>query len=182
MNKYKNGKIYKLTNTVDDLIYVGSTCKKLNLRFSGHKADSRRNPTAKAYQHLNRIGWDSVQIVLVEQFSCANQTELVKRERYWIDILSPSLNSYKSYVSDKEEKEYAKKYLTEYRKNNKSILSIKRTKPYHCDICDCEIRRVHKVRHIQSPKHAANLVRYMTNVIKMYREVKPIRIIHYSLK
>ena len=57
MNRYHNGKIYKLVNTVDDRIYVGSTAMPLSKRLSSHKLDARRQPERRVCKELNTVGW-----------------------------------------------------------------------------------------------------------------------------
>jgi hypothetical protein len=75
MNRYHNGKIYKLVNA-DTRIYVGSTCLPLSKRLSCHK----------------KAGWENVRIVQIEAFRCETKQELVAREQFYIDLLKPSLN------------------------------------------------------------------------------------------
>ena len=82
-NKYNNGKIYKLV-CEDGCYYIGSTIQKLNLRFNSHKKSSKKE-VCNVYDHINDIGWDKVQIELVENYSCNNKQELNKREQYYID-------------------------------------------------------------------------------------------------
>ena len=65
-NRYNNGKFYKLVNTVDDHIYVGSTCLSLAKRFYDHKASARHKPNRKVYTELNIIGWENCRIILIE--------------------------------------------------------------------------------------------------------------------
>ena len=36
MNKFEQGKIYKIINDVDDMVYIGSTIQLLRQRFSLH--------------------------------------------------------------------------------------------------------------------------------------------------
>ena len=38
MNKYQNGKIYKITSKQTDDVYIGSTIQELNKRLIHHKA------------------------------------------------------------------------------------------------------------------------------------------------
>jgi hypothetical protein len=38
MSKYSEGKIYKLTSSQTDKVYIGSTIRSLNVRFSNHKS------------------------------------------------------------------------------------------------------------------------------------------------
>ena len=92
MNRYHNGKIYKLVNTVDDRIYVGSTAMPLSKRLSGHKADARKHTERRVCEELNKVGWANVRIVLIEAHRCENKNELVAREQYHMDLLKPELN------------------------------------------------------------------------------------------
>jgi hypothetical protein len=42
----------------------------LSQRKSGHKNKSKIHTTRNVYQHLNSIGWDAVDIVLIETYAC----------------------------------------------------------------------------------------------------------------
>jgi group I intron endonuclease len=90
--KYENAKIYKLVNSVDDQIYVGSTCMELRQRKWQHKGAAKRFPDRVVYKHLFEVGLDNMDIELVESFPCNDKTELHTRERHWIDTLKPALN------------------------------------------------------------------------------------------
>lgn len=118
-NRYKNGKIYRLVSSVDDEFYVGSTCTSLAKRLYNHKIDTRRNPMRLVYQHLNKVGLDNVDIVLVEEYACENKMELERRERYWIETLKPTLNRQ---LPTRTRQEYSK----EYREQNKNALAEKK--------------------------------------------------------
>ena len=106
---YANGKIYKLVNNIDDKIYIGSTVNPLYKRKGQHKSTSILKPNIKLYQYLNEIGWDNVDIILIENFPCESKEVLHQRERYWIDILKPQLNTniptrtLKEYYEDNKE-------------------------------------------------------------------------------
>jgi group I intron endonuclease len=92
MNRYHNGLIYKLVNTVDDRIYVGSTAMPLSKRLSCHKRDARKNTEQRVYKELNKVGWTNVRIVLIEAHRCENKNELIAREQHHMDLLKPELN------------------------------------------------------------------------------------------
>ena len=92
MPNYNNGKIYKLVNSVDNEIYIGSTCDSLSKRKSVHKAMAVRCPNRRVCQHLNTIGWDNVRIILIESVGAFNKDQLRSREQHYIDLLKPSLN------------------------------------------------------------------------------------------
>ena len=128
MVNYRNGKIYKLVNNVDDEIYVGSTCNTLRQRLGGHKKDAKQR-SYLVYQHLNDIGMDNVEIILIEAFPCDNKDVLHARERYWIDTLKPSLNKQVPTRTDAEYRQDNKDKITlykkEYQQANKDKLALK---------------------------------------------------------
>mgnify|MGYP003648893083 CR=1 FL=1 len=136
MVNYDNGKIYKLVNNVDDEIYVGSTCNQLYKRKGGHKSKSKKYVERQVYKHLNIIGWDNVEIILIEAFECKNKMELTKRERHWIDTLKSSLNkcipgrTKQEYNIDNKEKISIQK--KQYQQDNKESISTYH-KQYYTD-------------------------------------------------
>jgi group I intron endonuclease len=90
---YTNGKIYQLTNTVNDESYIGSTCSSLNQRLIGHKSAATHPKARDMYARLNKTGWENISINLLELCPCDAKIDLHKRERYWIETLKPVLNS-----------------------------------------------------------------------------------------
>jgi hypothetical protein len=96
-SRYQRGKIYKMVNSVDDSIYVGSTCLALSSRFYTHKKHAKHKPLP-CHKHFNTIGWDNVRIVLIENVVAENRDQLIKREQYYIDLLKPSLNKHAAFV------------------------------------------------------------------------------------
>ena len=86
MLDYQNGKIYTIRYKKDSsLIYVGSTCLPLWMRFSIHK-NVCYNPNYKAYNHKFYVkiretdDLDNWYIELYENFPCENKTQLITRE------------------------------------------------------------------------------------------------------
>jgi len=140
VNKYQNGKIYKLVHD-DKVIYVGSTISKLNKRFVEHKGKSKRNPDRKIYKFISNVGWNNVNIELIENFNCNNKKELELRERYYIELLKPDLNHNIPTRTTKE-------YHEEYYQNNKQTL----TERFLCD-CGQQYTKTHKARHEKTKIH-----------------------------
>ena len=133
MNRYENGKIYKLVNDVDDSFYIGSTCLQLPKRLYYHKNDSNKAPNRRVYKHFLNIGWENIRIILIELFPCANKMELEKRERYYIDTLKPDLNKNKPYLTPEEKEEYDMKRIRtdEYKmKQREKDIKRKQTEEY----------------------------------------------------
>ena len=92
MVNYANGKVYRLVNNVDEKFYIGSTCNPLHKRKNGHKRDAIKSPEQPVYKHLNTVGWENVEIILIESYPCNSKAELEARERFWIELMKPELN------------------------------------------------------------------------------------------
>jgi hypothetical protein len=93
---FKQGKVYQIINEVDDKVYVGSTCNPLSKRFASHRAafkSKSKQFSSYFHRHARDIGWGTMDIILLEDYPCRNRSELVARERYWIDYLEPELNT-----------------------------------------------------------------------------------------
>jgi len=172
MNRYNEGKIYKLCNDVDDQIYVGSTCLSLAKRRYSHKQCTKRR-TSPVYNHLNAIGWDHVHIILVESYPCANKMELEKRERYWIEKLNSSLNRY---IPQRTHDECKKSHKI---RNDKYKLSEK-YKVYRQSEKYKDYRNEYRERVKQNQKYQKTLS-FMESTIQKYRLVPPIEIINFQL-
>lgn len=129
-NRYAKGKIYRLVNSVDGEEYVGSTCDTLPKRKCKHKDNAKKKPTRRIYEHLNAIGWDNVDIVLIEEYPCNNKMELERRERHFIEVLKPTLNksiptrTMKEYYTDNVDK------IREYCQQNKDKIKERQRKYY----------------------------------------------------
>ena len=82
INKYQLGKIYKVVNTINDLVYFGSTAqKKLSARMGNHREKAGPlNKTSKFYTHMREIGIEYFKIVLIKNFPCASVEELEAEE------------------------------------------------------------------------------------------------------
>ena len=50
MNKYRNGKIYQISNTVTDDVYIGSTTAGLSQRMAKHRNECKRKESRYLYQ------------------------------------------------------------------------------------------------------------------------------------
>jgi hypothetical protein len=132
-NRYKNAKVYRLVNTVDDEIYVGSTCSPLPKRLYEHKQKANLYPNRRVYQHFDTIGFENVKIVLIEEYPCNNKMELERRERHWIEETKAGLNKILPTQTKKEYREKNKEVITIakklYYQNNKEVIGEK-TKQY----------------------------------------------------
>jgi hypothetical protein len=172
---YNNGKIYKIINSVNDKIYVGSTCNELTKRLMNHKSYSKKNPNIKLYENCNLVGWGNVKIELVEDFSCNDRVSLVEREQYYIEQLKPELNKNYAKGLDKEkEKKSKSKYaksekfklcLRKYRNTEKGKLSNKRA-------CQKYSKTEKGKKAFLKAQNKENYISYKKNYMKEYNERK----------
>ena len=79
MPDYKQGKIYKIVNDVNDIVYIGSTCGQLSKRMGGHRYDAI-NRSSALYVAMRTIGNEHFKIVLMRNYPCKSQTELLAKE------------------------------------------------------------------------------------------------------
>ena len=73
------GYIYKITNDINDKIYIGQTINSIEYRFRCHINEPLKNN--KFHQALNTIGPEHFKIELVEE--CPDEL-LNEKEKYWI--------------------------------------------------------------------------------------------------
>ena len=81
MEKYQNGKIYKIVNSENENIYIGSTVQKLSHRMGNHREAARKDlKNSKFYCHMRDIGIEKFKIILIKSVACSNNDELEKAE------------------------------------------------------------------------------------------------------
>ena len=105
-NRYTNGKIYQITNNLNDMIYIGSTCLPLRKRWYNHKNEMNygKGSTRRLFQMAAQIGWDEMRIVLVESYPCDSSDELRRREEYHLQQVPAErrLNMMHAYLTPTE--------------------------------------------------------------------------------
>ena len=86
MNRYENGKIYKITDVGYNKCYIGSTCESLSKRMERHRKrykeyiKGRIEKKTTAIDILNEFGIENCTIQLIENYPCQSKEELFKRE------------------------------------------------------------------------------------------------------
>ena len=70
--RYDNGKIYRITNNIDNMIYIGSTCLPLRKRLYCHKKEqhSGKGQNRRLFLHAKKYDWKEFDIYLLEKFPC----------------------------------------------------------------------------------------------------------------
>ena len=161
-NIYHCSKIYKITNNINDSIYIGATTQSLKRRFSNHISECR-NPIMKSL--IKEHGKDCLKIELIKEVSCDNKKELDVLEKSFIKELgdmnrsipsrtrSEHYQDNRSYILERQHKYYInnKELLCEkakeYRLKNDEYLKSYKNECIVCDICGHNTSRNHVKRH-----------------------------------
>jgi len=108
--------IYKLTNTIDDKIYIGSSTNDVpKYRLSSHKS----NKNCGCAEHFNNIGWNNVSLEVIEE--CEEEVQKI-REQIHLDKYFETpicLNKIRAYTGivmkhQSTEEGYAHEYSQKY--------------------------------------------------------------------
>jgi len=131
MKDYQKGKIYKLFSVSnEDLIYYGSTIRTLNKRLGEHIKDYKNN---RGCTSRKVIAAGDYKIELIEEYPCANTTELERREGEYtkankcVNQKIPG-RTRKEYKEDNKEKIAKQKKI--WNENNKEAVTEQRKKYY----------------------------------------------------
>ena len=140
MPNYQNAKLYKILNSIDDEIYVGSTVNTLSLRMAHHRANAKRHSQCKLHKHMNELDVNNFYIELIENFPCNDVYELRAREGHFIREIG-TLNKNATSRTPLEYLEYKKQYWVthkekyneekrKYRLDNKEECNEQRRRHY----------------------------------------------------
>ena len=146
---YSDAKIYKIINSVDDQIYVGSTIQTLNTRFTKHKCEAKRSPERKLYKHFAKYGIHHFEIKLIKNYPCASRTALdIEEERYKL-MLNAQLNTIRAHRTVEQKKEQENVSSTKFYQKNRA----KYNESLLCKVCGKTYIRNNKSQHCRSKRH-----------------------------
>uniref|UniRef100_UPI00404B2442 GIY-YIG nuclease family protein n=1 Tax=Flavobacterium sp. TaxID=239 RepID=UPI00404B2442 len=159
---YQEGKVYKIYNTINDDIYVGSTTQKLCERMRDHRycINNQKKKDRLLYQAFREHGVCNFRIELIEKCPCNDKDELRRTEGKYIRELKPYLNmniagrTCKEYHNDHREqlKEHKKQYAEQHKEYFKAYFKAYSKEEITCE-CGRMIARGHLRRHQRSMKH-----------------------------
>jgi group I intron endonuclease len=103
---YSKGKIYVIRNTVNDLVYVGSTTQLLCQRMTLHRRKAIQLTHLPLYQAFAEIGVTKFFIELVDIYPCENMEQLLKKEGEYIRQFDSYKNGYNARIAGRAKNEY----------------------------------------------------------------------------
>ena len=159
MNKYHNGKIYKIVDIGYNKQYFGSTVESLSHRMAKHRykykfyLKDEGQPRVSCYGIFEDFGIENCKIELVEYFSCETKDELFKREGEYIKnndyvnkvVSGRTLEEYKA-----ETKEQRREGNKLYYERNKPTIQVKH-KQYREENKD-KIKQINKTYYEKNKK------------------------------
>ena len=169
---FKNGKIYKITNNINNEIYVGSTCDILRKRFNNHtkQITQERKKNRPLYKLMIELGTDVFRIDLIENYPCEDKQALRQREGYWIRQIATLNKQIAGRTAKEAKKEYEKtekriqyeqseerkaakiKSAKKIYEENKEKINAYRSEKILCE-CGLTISRGSLTRHKETKKH-----------------------------
>ena len=89
------GYIYKITNTLNDKVYIGQTIKTVQKRFTQHKNNSNKEYFSQIvlYKAFKKYG---IENFICEEIEEVPNDKLDEREKYWIEYYDSYFNGYNS--------------------------------------------------------------------------------------
>ena len=84
------GYIYKISNSINDKLYIGKTCTTLSNRWSHYISDYTKYDW-HLYRAMRKYGIENFSIELVEE---CEDNKLNEQEQYWINYYNSYNNGY----------------------------------------------------------------------------------------
>ena len=135
----------------DSPIYIGST-NNYYKRYNIHKSRSNNN-CGKIYEYIRENGgWDNFEMLEIGVVDYETSEELRKEEQKWIEDLGATLNDYRAYMTQEEQKQYKKEY---HKKNGKKYYenrNKKRNVKIQCE-CGAIVSKANRSKHRKTNRH-----------------------------
>ncbi len=103
MPDYQNGKIYKIINDINNILYIGSTCQLLHKRLFAHRSSANAEKSCTTFHTAMRaIGCHHFRILLIRIFPCKSKMELEAEEyRIITEVQSTGKEVYNDMIGGK---------------------------------------------------------------------------------
>ena len=157
------GRIYKIVSSECDGVYIGSTTKQLNTRFSVHKCRYKKY-VAGTYHYVTSfdiLKFADAKIELVHEGVFDGKKDLEQFEGNTIRTTPNAVNkkvarrSTQEYYQDNKEALQQKK--RQYGEANRASIRIWANTKCTCDVCGGKFTNANKAQHVRSKKHQNSL-------------------------
>lgn len=123
---YDDGKIYKIWNEENDLLYIGSTARPLHKRMYDHRINAKKGSNYRLHQAMRELGCECFHIELIKEYPCENRQQLRRKEGHYIRKYETHKNGYNKCVAGRTPQE------TDHAKYEKNCEKVKaRTKVFY---------------------------------------------------
>lgn len=152
------GYIYKITNDINDKVYIGKTLKTIEDRWKIHLQDRSKEEVKNRplYKAMNKYGKEHFHI---EKIECCDESIIDNREIYWIEYYHSYSNGYNATLGGDGKTLYNYDLII---KLNKQGLTTKQI----CDIVGCCRDVVYDVLHKEGIDPHDNVYKQWYNPIK----------------
>ena len=155
------GFVYKIESDCKQIVYIGSTTRKLKYRFSGHKRKTNGYSVISKYLKDSNYSFSNG-CELIKEYEIADRQHLLAYEQLWMNVYRKKIiNQRQSYalLENEQKKQYyesnKEKYVErakQYYEANKEKINERRKQKVICE-CDSIIRINDLKRHQQTAKH-----------------------------
>jgi hypothetical protein len=165
-------RFYRITSTVGDECYIGSTTLTLSTRFSRHKTGHKLGRKISSTILFDKYGVETCSITLIHEQEM-EKVDALRQERRLIEECPMAVNKLRPIREKEEEKEYNRKYNQEhneevrewhriyyeehceevkeqqkkYREEHRDTIAAKQREKIQCDVCGKSITRANMAQH-----------------------------------
>ena len=127
MTEQKTYTIYKITNSEDDKVYIGSTTIPLSRRMSVHRYDARNQKPRLLYQHMRKIGVEKFTVHPVKVIISCNKkvSKIIEQITLWSIPIENRLNTNRAHIPNI----YYRGNVNTKRKNRRNYYHRKKQDP-----------------------------------------------------
>ena len=159
-NRYRNGKVYKITDNACTRCYIGSTCESLSQRMTRHRKGYRNYLKGGKYfitffNIFDEFGIDNCLVELIENCPCDTVEELRKREGHYKQSTG-CVNKQTPGRTYAEYREHYREQINQQKRDhywkNKDAINERQKQKYTC-ACGSVVGIGGKAEHERSKEH-----------------------------
>lgn len=161
MTNSNNSVVYQIKDNEENCLYVGSTCN-FQKRKNRHKYNSDNLEinigSKKIYQKIRELGgFDNVSCEIIQTFQNLSKVELRKKEKEYMNLLTPSCNMRRPCRTQEEINQDNKKWRKRNWEKRGHLYNASKKVIVNCSICNLNLTKGCYARHTRSKKHLDNV-------------------------